>query len=124
MIEFTMSRIAVFACGVILLAAIVVPISDVYDGRKDADLTEAADKIAFMIDTFWDSEADVMTLRGWDILPFSDMSVEISGHVLTVNKGGKEYRSLIEHPADSISISYNDTIGLKRSDGRLALASQ
>ncbi|MDR3206456.1 MAG: hypothetical protein LBT41_05135 [Candidatus Methanoplasma sp.] len=124
MIEFTLSRVAVFACGAVLLAAAVVPISESYEGRKDADLAGAADKVALMIDAFWDSEADVMTLRGWDVLPFQDMSVEIDGHVLTMTKSGREYRSLVEHPADRISISYNSIISLKRGDGFLILADQ
>jgi hypothetical protein len=114
-----MSRVAVFLCGVILLAAVAVPVSGAYETKKDGDMQDAADKAAGMIDAFWGSEADVMTLRGWDILPSSDCSMELDGHHLTLVKNGKSYGSLISHPADGMTLPYNGTLNIERNGDSL-----
>jgi hypothetical protein len=117
-----MSRVAVFLCGAILLAAIAVPVSGAYEVRKDGDMQNAADKTAGMIDSFWMSEADVMMLRGWDVLPSADCVMELDGHHLTLTKNDKAYGSLISHPAEDMILPYNGTLNIERGGDMLVQA--
>jgi hypothetical protein len=120
LIEFTISRVAVFICGIILLAAVIIPVSGYFERQEDEDMSEAADAISKMIDSFWDSEADTMTLQGQDILPSSEYSIILNGHKVSIMTSDREYTSMISHPSEDIRISYNDIVHLKRSDGYLA----
>lgn len=110
MIEFTLSRVMVFVCGVILLASITVPISDIYDSRTETDMLDVADGISSVMDSFWDSEADMLTIRGWDILPSPVYSALLNGHVVTVTDGENDYVSLMSHPCCEMTVSYNQTV--------------
>lgn len=57
-----------------------------------------------------------MTLRGWDILPGAGCSMRAEGHILILEKDGKEYRSLISCVSEGFSLSYNGTVTLEKSD--------
>lgn len=113
-----------FACGVILLAAVIVPVSGAYGSMEDESMRDAADGIAEMLDIFWNSKADEMTLRGWDILPSADCGLILDGRELILTKKGKEYRSLISHPAGKTEMSYNDMATVERRGGALAFTVQ
>lgn len=115
MIEFTMSRVAVFICGAILLAAIAIPVADQYDRKEIDGMIDVADNITYMIDSFWESEADVMTVRGWDILPSPDYSASLNGHSLTLSNSEGTFTSLISHAAEPIIITYDDIISIERN---------
>lgn len=78
-------------------------------------MMENTDSIAAMIDSFYDSKADVIILRGWDILPSNDCSLRVDGHNVSLNNSNKEYRSLITHRS-YFSLSYNEMLTLKRSE--------
>ncbi|MDN5358038.1 MAG: hypothetical protein AB7D42_00200 [Candidatus Methanomethylophilaceae archaeon] len=116
MLEFTMSRVVLCICGVVLLGAVAIPFSGICSSNEDVRMTETADSIAEMIDSFYRSEADTMTLRGWDILPDAGCSMRAEGHVLILENNGKEYRSLIFCESEGFSLSYNGTVALERSD--------
>ncbi len=124
MLEFTLSRVIAIVCGVILLAAVIVPVADMFDERTDINIVESTDEISNMIDSFWNSKADIMVLRGWDILPSSDCSLELNGHKLTLNCGNKEYTSLIAHPSNTFTISYNEIVKIERNGDTLAISYQ
>lgn len=85
MIEFTLSRVSLIICGVAILAAVLIPVQSMYDNRYDDSVTNIADKTSFILDEFWASEADTMTLRGWEILPSAGSSMEINGHSLIIH---------------------------------------
>lgn len=114
MIEFTMSRIIAFICGALLLTVVVAPVSDYYEQRTEDDMNAMADGIANTFDAFWDSEADIMFIKGWEILPNPNSSLEIDGHYLYLNYNGDIHTSLIKHPIGNISLSYNDEISIER----------
>jgi hypothetical protein len=119
-----MSRVSVFLCGVVLLAAVAVPISGAYEMKKDNDMQDAAHRTAGMIDSFWGSEADIMTLRGWDVLPSADCTMELEDHHLTLSKNGRTYGSLISHPAEEMTLSYNGTLNIERKGDTLVRTDQ
>lgn len=116
MLEFTMSRVVLCICGAVLLGAVAIPFSGICSSNEDVQMTGAADSIAEMVDSFYRSEADKMTLRGWDILPGAGCSMRAEGHILILEKDGKEYRSLISCVSEGFSLSYNGTVTLEKSD--------
>ena len=114
MIEFTMSRVTLFICGIAILAAVMVPLQSVYEERYDRSMEDAADRLTFILDEFWASEADSMTIRGWEVLPSSDCSIEIEGHSLTVYLKDRSYRSLIPKSMDRIVIGHGDEVTIDK----------
>lgn len=124
MMEFTLSRVSMIACGVILLAAICAPVSAAYTSMQDSEMRDAADGIARTVDRFWDSRADVMILRGWDVLPTSDCGLVIDGHDLVLTRNGKEYRALLTHGACKTELSYNSVAEIERNGDMLKITIQ
>jgi hypothetical protein len=111
-----MSRVILIVCGIALLAAVVVPLNSVYDERYDRSMGDAADRLSFILDEFWASEADTLTIRGWEVLPSADGSVEIDGHSLTVYLKNKSYRSLVSHNMERIVIGHGDMVTITKPD--------
>ena len=114
MIEFTLSRVALMVCGVAMLAAVLVPLQSVYDSEYDSSMTSAADRLSYVIDEFWASEADTLTIRGWEVLPSADSSVVIEGHFLTVYSKDLSYRSSIKKSMDRVVISHGDEVTIEK----------
>ena len=121
MLEFTMSRVSLFICGAVLLSITIIPVSGIFDERSDADMLDATDQIATMMDSFWSSDSDTMTVRGWDILPSADCSLSLNEHTVTINKNGKTYHGLMVHRADDVSLSYGQTMTVERGDERFVV---
>ena len=114
MIEFTLSRVALIICGVAMLAAVLAPINSVYDNQYDASMREASDRLSFVIDEFWASEADTLTIRGWEVLPSADSCVVIEGHTLTVYSKDLSYRSSIKKSMDRVVIAHGDEVTIEK----------
>ena len=117
MIEFTMSRVTLIICGVMILGAIVIPLQSFYDESYNHSMVDAADHVSFVLDEFWASEADTLTIRGWEILPSADCSIEIEGHNLTVFMKNRSYRALIKENMDRIIIGHGDIVTISKRTG-------
>lgn len=115
MIEFTLSRVTLCVCGAILLGAVCLPISEIYSAEEDVLMIENADSIADMVDSFWYSGADVMVLKGWDILPSPDCHIEAEGNMIFLRDSEKEYRSYLTHSSYFI-LGYDEEISLIRTE--------
>ena len=124
MLEFTMSRVSVFVCGAILLSLIIIPVSGIYDEKENVEMINMTDTVTNMIDSFWDSEVDVMTIRGWDILPSPNTLLSIEGHIVTVQKDDRSYKGMIKHAANEITLSYNQILKVERGEEELILSHQ
>ncbi|MDD3351747.1 MAG: hypothetical protein PHY89_04760 [Candidatus Methanomethylophilaceae archaeon] len=122
MLEFTMSRVVLCICGVVLLGAAAVPFSGICSSEEDVWMTETADSIAGTIDGFYRSEADTMTLRGWDILPDAGCYFSVEGRLVILCDGEKEYISPISCASECFSLRYDGTVTLKRSGPGIAPA--
>jgi hypothetical protein len=109
-----MSRVTLFVCGIAVLAAILVPLQSSYEGRYDRSMEDAADRLSFILDEFWVSEADTMTIRGWEVLPSSDCSIEIEGHNLTVYLKDRSYRSIVSKSMDRTVIGHGDEVTITK----------
>ena len=93
MIEFTASRIVLCICGAILLSAtsgIMVSYQDSAESNMEESL---ADDIASMLDSFWDSETQEMTLDGSRILPSPGHTLRVGSHMVSLEKNGKTHSS-------------------------------
>lgn len=95
MMEFTVSRVVLCACGVILLAAsfgFITGIQDIEDDEADDRLVQ---RIGYMLDSFEASDVDEIILDGSMILPkggylkvyggFAELYVDGSRHVATTS---------------------------------------
>jgi len=122
LLEFTMSRVALCICGAILLGAVAVPFSAICSSDGDVRMTETADSIAETIDGFYRSEADTMTLRGWDILPNAGCSFRVERGFVILCDGEKEYLSPVSCASEDFSLRYDGTVTLKRSGPGIAPA--
>lgn len=120
MLEFTLSRVVLCVCGVILLGSVCIPLSGMYSSNEDVLMTESTDSIAAMIDSFYESEADVMIVRGWDILPSNDCYLSVDGNIVIIKNSNNEYRSLISHKS-YFSLSYNEIVTLERSEDGITI---
>ncbi len=125
MIEFTLSRVAVIICGVIMLGAVFAPVSALFEEEEADGMAAAADHASAILDRFWESETDVLTLRGSDILPGPGCRLEIAGqNVSLIDSSGKEYRTAVAHGLESFVLSYNDVVELTRNGSSLELLSR
>lgn len=118
MIEFTYSRIALCVCGMVLLGAVCIPLTDIYSSNEDVMMIENIERIVYMLDNMHDSDVDVIYLKGWDILPSSDCSLSVEGRKVILNNSKKEYVSYATKES-RITLGYNEEILLTVTDGVL-----
>jgi len=120
MIEFTMSRVCMSICGLVLLAAVIVPVTGMYDSKTVTMESGSADDIAKLIDSFHYSETETFTAAMSDILPNSSSYMELKGHtvILTTERG--TYRAAVNADIvikDGIVFGHGDIIVLTKADG-------
>ena len=82
MIEFTLSRVTLCVCGVILLVSVTAVIQGVYDNDRSEDDDHLVQRIGYILDVFESSDVDELILDGSTILP--------SGYFLVVHDGFAE----------------------------------
>ena len=96
MMEFTLSRVVMGFCGLIVLASLLYPLSAVYDGREDVDLQSQCDNISDIADAFGNSGMWHMELQGSDIIP-EGCILSFYDRTITLTCGDREYHSLISY---------------------------
>lgn len=117
MMEFVTSRTVLVVCGLILMTAVAVPMTQIMNGETDEGMGGLAAGAAEVIDRFWGSEMDEMRLRGCDMLPSPDCSLSIDGRVLTIRDGaGKEYVAGLAHMCTRVELGYMDTLTLTHGE--------
>ena len=98
MIEFTLSRVVLCACGIVLISSVTGVLGGIYDNDVSHIDDRLADRIAYMLDVFDSSDTDELILDGVSILPreyylrVHDNFVELYGgekmHISSTNYGG------------------------------------
>ncbi len=120
MMEFTMSRVTLIICGAILIAAVAVPLSGIYEDKTQESLGDMTEKTAVMIDSFWNSDIDRMYLDGNSLLPSAEYSLSVDGYEVTMTDGsGNEYRSYLKNKADSFTVTKGEIVTLVKYSGAL-----
>ena len=85
MIEFTISRVVLCACGVVLLISVSGILGGMYDLDRSDEDERLVQRIGYMLDAFESSETDMILLDGTMILP--------EGYHLNVHDGFVELYS-------------------------------
>ncbi|NLN71239.1 MAG: hypothetical protein GX137_00365 [Thermoplasmatales archaeon] len=93
MIEFTLSRVALGICGLLLLASVVPFAESIHEDRVDDGLSAQADRIAALIDSFGCSGSDSMTVCAEELLPASSSTLGFEGHFVILVCGDSVYRA-------------------------------
>ena len=119
MMEFTLSRVAMSICGLILLVAVVAPVVHVFEESGDRDVQDIADDTAALIDRFERSKADKMILSVSDVLPGPSYSLILNDGVLTVENDGHLYRSPLSSEVSGGTFVCGDMIEITKKDGGL-----
>lgn len=91
--EFTLSRVALGICGLLLLASVVPFAESIHEDRVDDGLSAQADRIAALIDSFGSSGSDSMTVCADELLPSPSSSLRFEGHIVILTCGGSVYRA-------------------------------
>ena len=118
MIEFTLSRVCMSVCGLILLSAVLIPAMGMYDSQARNMESDVSGGIADLIDNFHRSEMDVFIIPAGDILPGTSSYVEIKGQMITLTTDHGVYRSGTYANVVSNSIfGYGDMIKMSKYDG-------
>lgn len=98
MIEFTLSRVVLMACGVAVLAVAMAAVDGTGD-RIDSDLDqETADRIAAALDGFHGSVADECVLDPRDLLPSGDHHLRVEDNLVRLEHGGRVYTAHTAYP--------------------------
>ena len=123
MIEFTISRVCMGICGLILLAAVVSPVIGMYESEAMGTESRIPENLANLIDDFHRSKMDVLIISMSDILPSSASFAEFDGHGITVTTERGTYRgwTAVSLTSDGGVFGYGDTIRLSRFDGGIRM---
>ena len=114
MIEFTLSRVCMCMCGVLMLAAAVGYLGMLEDHREDRADQELADDIASMLDSFQTSKLEELYLEGPSILPSGDFRVTVADGLVELSHGdGRFYSKTIY--GSSFELDHGSSVTLTRS---------
>jgi len=118
MMEFTLSRVCMSVCGLILLSVVMIPVTGMFEDSSDSDVQDLADNTGRMLETFERSGADVMFLEMKDILPDHSYSLRMENGMIIITEKGKEFRTSIPWNLDTAAYQYEDVIEIRKiSDG-------
>ncbi|MDR0198361.1 MAG: hypothetical protein LBI08_01280 [Methanomassiliicoccaceae archaeon] len=106
MIEFTMARVCMSVCGLVLLAAVIVPVTGMYESRTVSMESGVSEDIARMVDRFYYSDQDEVTVSMNDILPGVASYVEFKGHMVILTTDRGVYKS-----GTNVTVISEDTFG-------------
>ena len=120
MIEFTLSRVCLSVCGLLLLASVIVPVTGMYDRQAAGMESNVPDDIASLVTAFYHSEMEELTVPMSDILPSASSYVEMNGHVITLTTERGTYKSgtgVHVTTDDGNVFTYHDVIRLSKGEG-------
>lgn len=90
MIEFTLSRVAMCACGIAVLLSVTGFMTAVDDSRQEDMDVFLVNDIALMLDELERSQLDMTILDGRQMLPSPEHSLTVEDGVVTLYHGEKE----------------------------------
>ena len=124
MMEYTLARVVVVMCGAILLAAVIPPVTSVYDNGESAGMQDQSETLCRMLDSFHESEADEMTICLNTVLPQTS-SVIIDSYFVTIIDGENQYRYNTEYTIESDKGVYtgNDYVKITKDNDALIVES-
>ena len=122
MIEYTMARIVLITCGVLMLSAVVPPVTALFEDGESAEMQDQSESLCRMLDSFIGSDADEMTFCLRTVLP-QNSSVSMDGYFITIIDGEKTYTyntdCIIE--SDKDIYTSNDYVRLTKDNGTITV---
>ena len=116
--EFTLSRICMGVCGLIVLAAIIFPVTGMFEDSSDADIQSLTNDTGRMLETFERSGADAVTISLKDILPNHSCSMRMEKGMIIITEKETEYRTSVPWKTETERYQYEDVIEIRKtSDG-------
>ena len=124
MMEYTLARVVIVMCGVILVAAVIPPVTSVYDNGESVGMHDQSETLCRMLDSFHESEADEMTICLNTVLPQTS-SVIIDSYFVTIIDGENQYRYNTEYTIESDKGVYtgNDYVKITKDNDALIVES-
>jgi len=118
MMEFTLSRVCMGVCGLIVLATVMLPVTGMFEDSSDADIQSLTNDTGRMLETFERSGADAMTISLRDILPNRSCSMRMERGMMIIAENEKEYRTSAPWTVETERYQYEDVIEIRKtSDG-------
>lgn len=112
MMEFTISRVALCICGIVLIS-VGVAVADFNNEQKESsELEDVGKSVSFLLDNFWFSELESIHIPD-DLIKVPGCVVTVSSGVVTVSCNGLEYSTVTSYPG-SIEFGYNHGIDVNR----------
>ncbi|MDI9379052.1 MAG: hypothetical protein QM390_05030 [Candidatus Thermoplasmatota archaeon] len=93
MIEFTLSRVALGICGILLLASVIPFVESAHEDRVDDGMSAQAGSIAALVDSFWSSGSDSLTVCAGELLPTASSTLRFEGHFVILEYEGTCYKA-------------------------------
>ncbi len=112
MIEFTLSRVVLCACGMILIASVTGVLSGIYDNGQDSMDEDLTDRFAGMLDIFQSSGNDTMILDGSRMLP-EGYSVHVHDRFVELFGNGRSHVSATKFGGE-FQLDWDDTVTVTR----------
>ena len=91
MMEFTVSRVCLSLCGFMLLAAVIVPVTGMYESDAVGMESLIPEDMASLIGDFHYSEMDILIIPMSDILPDTASYAEFGEYTITITTGRGSY---------------------------------
>jgi hypothetical protein len=107
-------------CGLILLAAVIVPVTGMYESQAAVKETDISDSLSSMVDDFYYSKMETFVVSMSEILPNASSYLELNGHLVTLTTERGVYRSGTNVPMiveKNTLFGYGDILRLSRADG-------
>ncbi|MCL2143579.1 MAG: hypothetical protein FWH44_04910 [Methanomassiliicoccaceae archaeon] len=121
MMEFTLARVCMSVCGLVLLAAVIVPVTGMYESKTVSTESNVSEDIGKLVDGFYYSEMELFIVPMSDILPDTSSYIEFDGHVIIMTTARGIYKSgtnaLII--SDGTPFRYGDAVRFTKSDGTI-----
>ena len=116
MMEYTLARMVAVVCGVVLLAAVLPPVTSVFDDGQSEGMQQQSETLCRMLDSFHESEAEEMTICLNTVLP-QNSSVMMDGYFVTIVNDEDQYRYNTEYTMRSEKEVYtsNDYIRITKN---------
>ena len=97
MMEFILSKTVVCVLGVVLMGTALSFMEHVEDDRETDGLQDLSDGIATILDRFWHSDVDMMTVPQ-SAVPFTDCVIIVEDYLVTVERGDRRASSVTDYP--------------------------
>ena len=114
MIEFTLSKVALCACGIAVLLSVTGFMTAVDDNRQSEMDVFLVNDIALMLDELERSQLDMTILDGRQMLPSPDHSLTVKNGVVTLYHGEKAVIAPTIMEGD-FELGFGDRLVLERS---------